>query len=120
MSDTGSSSPNTSREGSIIDDGVTIQGNSGIDPKKTGEKEPHDDRDRQKSQERSDSKDGDEEKEEEPLSFKRTRFETSEEDALNGEMVEYARKHFNKYIKEKDLKGLCISITSKLKTRTEA
>ena len=67
--------------------------------------EPRGETNNKKSQKRS----LEEEEEEKELSFKRTRFEATGEDAhsnwkLPDEMLKYARKHFNFYIKEKDLK----------------
>ena len=99
MSDSEASSSNTSKEGNITDDGVVLEDNSGINSDKTGHNDPLD-RDRQKSRERSHDEVRNNEKEEEPLSFKRKRFETSREGTRNErdlpeEMMKYARKHFN-------------------------
>ena len=78
----------------------------GNDSEMQQDSEPRGETRNKKSQERSLEEEEEEEKE---LSFKRTRFEATGEDTHSNwefpdEMLKYARKQFNFYIKEKDLK----------------
>ena len=106
MSSTDSSESNSSK-GSInsTDKRANEVDSLGNDPEMQQDSEPRGETRNKKSQKRS----LEEEEEEKELSFKRTRFEATGEDAhsnwkLPDEMLKYARKHFNFYIKEKDLK----------------
>ena len=77
----------------------------GNDPEMQPDSEPRGETRNKKSQRRS----LEEEEEEKELSFKRTSFEATGEDVhsnweLPNKMLKYARKQFNFYIKEKDLK----------------
>ena len=106
MSSTDSSDSNSSK-GSINSTGERANevDSLGNDPEMQQDSEPRVETRNKKSQKRS----LEEEEEEKELSFKRTRFEATGEDAhsnwkLPDEMLKYARKQFNFYIKEKDLK----------------
>ena len=106
MSSTDSSDSNSSK-GSINSTGERANevDSLGNDPEMQQDSEPRGETRNKKSQERS----LEEEEEEKELSFKRTRFEATGEDAHSNwefpdEMLKYARKQFNFYIKEKDLK----------------
>ena len=106
MSSADSSDSNSSK-GSINSTGERANevDSLGNDPEMQQDSEPRGKTRNKKSQKRSLKK----EEEEKELSFKRTRFEATGEDAhsnwkLPDEMLKYARKQFNFYIKEKDLK----------------
>ena len=106
MSSTNSSDSNSSK-GSMNSTGEKASevDSLGNDPEMQQDSEPGGETRNKKSQKRS----LEEEEEERGLSFKRKRFEATGEDAhsnweLPDEMLKYARKQFNFFIKEKDLK----------------